>query len=146
MSGHTTHGHALRGKVTATYRAWLGMRDRVARDPDYALVRISPLWDDYATFLRDMGEKPAGLTLDRVQNTRGYEPGNCRWATRIEQANNKTTNVKVEFRGRVQTLKQWALELGVNYKTLHNRITACGWSTERALSMPHRGWNKGGRV
>lgn len=138
-----THGHAARGQLTRTYKAWRYMRDRVARDPDYLGVPIAPRWDDYTLFLMDMGECPPGMTLDRVSNTRGYEKDNCRWATPLQQANNKTSSRLVEFDGRVLTLAEWARALGINYKTLHNRIEACGWSVYRAFTTPCRSWSKG---
>lgn len=122
------------------------MRDRVARDPDYAGVTISPRWNDFRAFLADMGECPLGMTLDRLKNHKGYEPENCRWATPKQQANNTSRNVLVKRSGEVKTLAEWAAESGLNYKTVHNRISACGWSAERALTTPHRGWNKSGRI
>lgn len=131
----TVHGAAKRGAWTRTYRSWRYMRDRVRRDPDYAHVGICTRWDSYADFLTDMGEQPIGLTLDRIDSTSNYTPGNCRWATSIEQANNRTNNRHVLFQGETLTLSQWARKLGAKYKTLHNRLTI-GWSVERTLSTP----------
>ena len=144
--GTLTHGHARRGKHSSTYNAWMNMKDRVARDPNYAHITICARWTLFELFLADMGECPEGLTLDRQQNALGYTPENCRWATQQEQQNNKTSNIRVHLGGRTQTLKQWTTELGLNYKTVHNRISACGWTPERALTEPHRGWNKSGRL
>ena len=140
------HGHARRGQHSYTYNAWMYMKDRLARDPDYAGVTMCKRWKSFEAFLSDMGERPQGLSLDRISNDRGYMPSNCRWATAKEQQNNKASNIRVQLNGRTQTLKQWTDELGLNYKTVHNRINACGWAPEAALTKPHRGWNKSGRL
>lgn len=134
----TKHGHAGRGKLSKTYKSWKYMKDRVTTDPDYAEVTICQEWSDFNQFLSDMGEIPDGMTLDRIDNSIGYCKSNCRWATSLQQANNKTSNVRVMFNGREQTLAEWARELGINYKTLHNRVTTCGWSFEQAITAPVR--------
>lgn len=70
------------------------MKDRVTTDPDYAEVTICQEWSDFNQFLSDMGEIPDGMTLDRIDNSIGYCKSNCRWATSLQQANNKTSNVR----------------------------------------------------
>lgn len=121
------------------------MRDRVARDPSYKGVTICARWDDFSLFLADNGERPPGLTLDRIDNKLGYQPGNCRWATQAQQQNNRSDNLNITHLGETKTLAQWAVAVGLNYRTLYSRICLYGWDPARALTSPHRGWNKSGR-
>jgi hypothetical protein len=96
---HSRHGHAssLYGnKGTPTYRSWQAMRIRCnhpERDPNakYANRGISydSAWDSFEQFLADMGERPAGTTLERNDNDAGYSATNCRWATPVDQARNR---------------------------------------------------------
>jgi hypothetical protein len=98
-------------------------------------ITVCERWLQFPLFLADMGPRPDGASLDRIDNERGYSPENCRWATRVEQANNRRTNRLFDINGRVQTLAQWARERRVNYQTAKTRINVCGWSVERALGL-----------
>lgn len=141
---NTKHGHARIDTVGAspTYQSWRSMiaRCRDARSPSFRFygargISVCDRWKDFATFLQDMGERPAGTTLDRIDNAKGYEPGNCRWSTQVEQQNNRSTNRRIEFQGRTQTLAEWARELGLPQGLLWHRLGS-GWSVERALTEP----------
>jgi hypothetical protein len=95
-------------------------------------ITVCERWRQYEHFLADMGERPHGMTIERKDNDGNYEPDNCRWATRLEQANNKRTNVFIEFDGKRMTRSQWERELGLGSTTLRNRLRN-GKSIEEAM-------------
>lgn len=76
----------------------------------------------------------SGQQLDRIDNNRGYEPGNLRWVTCTENNNNRRSNRRIEWGGRIQNLKQWARELGISRDTLAWRLDS-GWDLDRAMTQ-----------
>lgn len=76
-------------------------------------ITIAPLWQDFDVFYADMGECPPGLTLERKNNDKGYEPGNCKWATIKEQNRNTRANVNVSRGGKKMCVAAWAEKYGV---------------------------------
>lgn len=86
--------------------------------------------------MADMGERPPGASIDRIDNTKGYEPSNCRWASPITQQNNKTSNHRWEFRGETKTIAEWARDIGMPDYVLRLRFRR-GWNPERALTTPY---------
>jgi hypothetical protein len=106
-------------------------------------VTVAEELRSFQGLLAEVGPKPfPNASLERIDNTRPYEPGNVRWATPVEQANNRSTNRLVTLNGRTQTLAQWCRELGIRRGTVVTRMDVHGWSVEQALTAPVRKWVK----
>jgi len=131
------HGlHASR-----TYKAWLSMRQRCCNpnNPHYKNyggrgITIDPCWDTFDQFLADMGQSPDGMSIERIDNEKGYGPDNCKWASRLEQGRNTRKCRVITHGGKTQTLSEWADEYGINRQTLGKRLDN-GWDMERALTQ-----------
>lgn len=127
---------------TPTYRSWAMMLQRCGnpKDPKYSIygangIRVCRSWLMFENFFADMGVRPAGRSLGRKKNGRGYFKSNCRWETAVEQNNNTAQNIMLKFDGRKMSLTQWSIELGMSYTALRKRVKR-GWSTQRALTQP----------
>lgn len=91
---------------------------------------------DFSAFFSHMGAKPSpGLTLDRIDNNKDYEPGNCRWATRAEQSRNRRTNIRVVHHGREMLVSDVATLLGVSRGAIHHRMQEYGCSAQEAIDQ-----------
>lgn len=135
-----THGK----RHTSTYTVWCNMRARCdnPQHPAYQNyggrgVSYDPRWSSFQEFLADMGERPSGLTLDRIDNNGNYEKSNCRWTDRKTQMRNTRVNHWVEIGGEKKCLKDWCAEFGTNMAAVYRRLEL-GWSMEEALSAPSR--------
>lgn len=124
------------------YQAWKSMKQRCNNPKnkqwdDYGGrgITVCKSWKWFGNFYRDMGMPPPDTSLDRIDNDGNYEPGNCRWATKEEQDNNRRSNRNLTWKGRTQTVSQWARELGMNKRTLLNRLNT-GWLVDQALTTP----------
>lgn len=105
-------------------------------------VEVCEEWKDFLVFLEDMGRKPSlEHTLDREDNSLGYTPDNCRWATKVEQTRNRRITRILTFGGKTMTAMEWAQEIGIPYPTLYYRLQA-GYPVKDALT---KGVNRGVR-
>ncbi len=130
-----THGLSQ----SKTYLSWVGMRNRCLRKnavgyKDYGGrgIRVCAAWrNSFAAFLADMGEKPPGTSLDRIDNNGNYEPKNCRWATPSEQARNSRRTRMVTYAGESLSAIEWAERTNVCYQTFIGWLNRYG--TEKAF-------------
>jgi len=101
-------------------------------------ISVCKRWrDSFENFYSDMGTRPEGTSLDRIDNDGNYEPGNCRWSTRLQQGNNQRTNRFLDHDGRKMTVSQWSRETGIVAATIKTRLRK-GWSIYDALTKPTR--------
>lgn len=137
-----THGHTAKQKESREYRAWRHMKGRCydPRDisyPNYGgrSIRVCEPWrQSFEAFLQDMGRCPDKCSLDRLDSNGNYVPGNCRWATHIEQMNNKRSNTRLLIHGQTMTLANAARRHGADPRLVGLRLRR-GWSAERALGL-----------
>lgn len=142
---NTTHGHNRKGKTTRTYWSWYHMKERCTnsnhqqyRDYGGRGIQVCDRWQDFENFLTDMGERPENTSLDRIDGNGHYDPTNCRWATKIEQANNTRDNRRLVYGGISMTIAQAARRFDMPYQTLWARHRA-GWLSSRIIETPVRG-------
>lgn len=132
---------------TRVHGAWRQMLQRCEnpKDPSYENyggrgIKVDDRWKDFSVFYKDMGDKPYGATLDRINNDGPYSKENCKWSTWREQQSNKRNNRLLSAFGKTQILTMWAEEYGLPLSTLKNRLDRNGISLEEALVMPiHKG-------
>lgn len=141
------HGHTTHNTQSPTYSSYQNMLARCHREshPKYRSygakgITVCERWrESFENFLFDMGARPIGTTIDRIDGTLGYSKGNCRWASIERQQANIRTNVNVTFNGRTQNISAWARELGLDASNLAWRLRQ-GWTVEQAMTTtPHTG-------
>jgi len=125
-----------------TYNSWSSMVDRCTnkKSKNYSIyggagIGICERWLDYKAFKEDLGERPEGKTLDRIDNANGYCPENCRWATYKEQQNNTKKTRFITFNGEKKPANVWAEEKGMHPRVLRWRLNK-GWSMKKTLTTP----------
>lgn len=135
---------------TSIYNVWNGMIQRCtdiknSRYKSYMGrgITVCDKWLTFEGFYEDMGDRPKGMSLDRVDNNGNYCNENCKWSTPKEQSNNTRKNHPLTFNGKTQNITQWSEELNISWTVLQSRINR-KWSTERALtekviSKPRKG-------
>lgn len=153
---NTVHGDGARKSFE--WRVWQGLFKRCydKNGPSYEAyggrgLVVCKRWHGYADFLGDMGRSPSDShSIDRAGRNVGYTCGscdeclamewkaNCRWATRLQQAENRITSRLLDFDGRRQCIAAWGRELGITGNTIRARLDKFGWSIEKALTTPVR--------
>lgn len=142
-SGHFNrrHGFASGPKQERIYYVWKLIKQRCLNPnrPDFKHyggrgIELCERWQRFENFLADMGLPPTtGHSIDRIDNNIGYFQANCRWATRVQQCNNRRSNRIIEFCGKKLTIREWESKLGFKEGTLWWRINN-GWPLERAFT------------
>lgn len=133
----------FRSEHRKAFNSWRCMLNRCLnpKAADYSRyggrdILVHELWaESFENFYKDMGDRPEGLSLDRIDVNGNSEPENCRWASLEEQGNNKRTSVFLSFRGKTQTVSQWSKELKIESNTIFLRIKN-GWTVEKTLTEP----------
>lgn len=133
--------HGLSRAYRNEYRSWKDMRSRCRNpnDSDFADyggrgIAVCERWDNFAAFVDDLGPRPTGSTLDRIDVNGGYEPTNCRWADGKMQANNRRSNRIIEIEGVEKTLQAWCDQYGTEPSKVRYRL-GVGYSPLEALTM-----------
>jgi hypothetical protein len=144
--GMRTHGDSQK---TPEYYVWQNMRAR-CRNPEHPSypgyggrgIAVCERWDDYASFIADMGRRPGPeYSIERKDNDGPYSPDNCRWATEPEQRRNTRATRLLTFNGKTQCLTDWAAEIGLSADGLRGRLEK-GMPVEQALTWPKGRWRK----
>ena len=95
-------------------------------------IGVCKAWQTFQGFIADMGEAPADLTLERIDNSKGYSPDNCKWATYAEQSRNRSSSKNLTLNGKTQVAADWMAELSLTHDQIYKRIRR-GWSDEEVL-------------
>lgn len=132
------HGKAK----TRVYQIWRGIKSRclnpnVKQYQDYGGrgISVCERWMIFDNFYADMGEPPAEMSIERINNDDGYHPGNCKWATRTEQGRNQRRNRIIAVDGVSMTMTEWGERVGLKPATIWLRIEK-GWSERDAVLTP----------
>ncbi len=126
---------------SSEYRSWAGMKSR-CNNPNHSNyhyyggrgIKVCSRWNQsFKAFLADLGRKPyPKYTLDRIDNSGGYKPSNCRWTTQSEQRKNSRSARLLTVNGKTMCVLDWAKELYIHPTTIYFRLNA-GWSSKKAL-------------
>lgn len=121
--GNYRHGHSRRGWASPTYRSWTCLRVRCdTGKKGYEGISYDPRWANFMEFLADMGERPPGTTIDRIDNDGWYIKENCRWVTPLQQTRNRRKTIYAEFRGAMIPLSDIAAFYNVSYSAILHRF------------------------
>jgi hypothetical protein len=140
----STHRQTHGLYYTPEHNSWNGMLQRCLNPNNKAYnnygkrgISVCKRWLKFDNFIKDMGVKPNNdYSLERINNNKGYSPSNCAWRPFSDQANNKRTNVFINYGGKSQTVAQWARELNVKDSLLSRRLTYKNWAIKDVLFCP----------
>lgn len=148
--GRIIHGQAVGRKYgmarpSSEYNTWASMIARCVNPnrPEYPRyggrgIKVCDEWRfSFLTFLADMGPKPLGTSLDRLDNEKGYFKGNCAWRSAIEQGNNRRITVRLSFKGETLTPRGWSERTGLSANVIRDRLRK-KWPIEKILLTPAR--------
>jgi len=137
---NTTHGMSR----TSTYEIWSGMIKRCFDENNQAWdnyggrgIHVCDRWLQFEKFFEDMGERPPKMSIERIDNNKGYEPSNCKWATSKAQGRNTRRNRILTANGKSMCIADWADATGIDYDVLSRRV-CLGWADERVINTPKR--------
>lgn len=138
---HMQSGGSSKGK-SGSYSTWSGMLTRCRNRNSSKFssyggrgISVCDRWLSFEAFFADMGERPVGMSLDRIDNGGNYSPDNCRWATPVQQRRNARHMTAITFDGRTLCLTDWERETGIGQRTLRARLVR-GWSVADAFTRP----------
>jgi hypothetical protein len=142
---NVTHGMTRASGTEPEYLVWRAMRDRCENPKNKSYrtygargIAVCDEWKSFERFIADMGRRPsAAYSIDRIDNSGPYAADNCRWATRAEQACNRSDNKMVRVGEVTKPLPAWAHEYGIAPSVLRRRIKR-GWDIEAALTTATR--------
>lgn len=124
------------------YKTWCSMMRRCydINHPHYKSyggrgIKVFEPWHDFRNFYAEMGKKPEGLSIERMNNDGNYEPSNCVWANASQQANNRRSTLKLKFNNTTKSLRDWCTEYNIDKLTVYKRLRK-GWSISDALITP----------
>lgn len=138
--GGTDKRHGM--SHSPTHRTWVQMRARCQRPSSDGWqayggrgIRVCERWESFENFLADMGHRPPGMTLDRLDVNGDYSKANCRWASATQQASNRRNNRLFTLDGVTLTQSQLCRNFGINWCTVRDRLSR-GWTVEDAFKRP----------
>lgn len=123
-----------------TYKVWQCIKQRCLNPNNQAFadyggrgITVDPRWSaDFREFVADMGERPPGMEIDRIDNDQGYCKQNCRWVTATQNQNNRSNNHRVSYEGQMLTVAEVSRKCGVKPNTIYERLKR-GWTDEQAV-------------
>jgi len=102
-------------------------------------ISVNKRWHKFENFYKDMGNKPIGTSLDRIDNNKGYSNKNCRWTSFQKNSNNRAVTKYITFNKKIKPLTEWAELYNIPADTLYRRVFKLGWKISKALKCPVRG-------